>query len=154
QALFAASGAAALQVSPEFLEALPVAIYACGADGHLLWFNSRASKLWGRNPIVGDPSELFCGSYRGFCNNQQITRDETPMACVLRRGAAVRDAETRVERPDGSAVWAMVHIEPVRNDEGTIIGAITCFHETAGPPLEHERRLAATYEQAGIGIIE
>jgi PAS domain S-box-containing protein len=153
-ALFAASGAAALQVSPEFLEALPVAIYACGADGRLLWFNSRASKLWGRNPIVGDPSELLCGSCQVFLDDRQITPDETPMAYVLRTGVAVRGAEARVERPDGSTLWAVVHIEPVRNDEGAIIGAINCFHETTAPPLAHERRLAATYEQAGIGIVE
>src|SRR5690349_4931591 len=153
--VFAQSGTSGLQTPPpEFLEALPLAIYACSADGRVLWFNTRASQLWGRSPRVGDPSELYCGSYRVYFNNRQIARDETPMAYVLRTGVPVRGAAARVERPDGSSVWAMVHIEPVRDDEGQIIGAINCFHETAGPPLEHERRLAATYEQAGIGIVE
>jgi PAS domain S-box-containing protein len=137
-----------------FLEALPVAIYACDADGCVLWFNKRAQQLWGRSPRVGDPSELYCGSYKVFFNGREIARNATPMAQVLRTGVAIRGAEARVVRPDGSAIWAMVHIEPVRNDEGTIVGAINCFHETAGPPLDQERRLAATYEQAGIGIIE
>src|SRR6185312_2428146 len=50
--------------------------------------------------------------------------------------------------------WATVHIEPIEDEDGEIIGAINCFHESAGPPLENERRLAATYEQAGIGIVE
>jgi PAS domain S-box-containing protein len=151
---FVRPGTAGFQTPPpEFLEALPLAIYACGADGRVLWFNTRASQMWGRTPRVGDPSEIYCGSYKVFLKNRQIARDETPMAHVLRTGVPVRGAEARVERPDGSSVWAMVHIEPVR-DEGEIIGAINCFHETAGPPLEHERRLAATYEQAGIGIVE
>jgi PAS domain S-box-containing protein len=153
--VFARSGTAGLQPpSPEFLEALPLAIYACSADGRVLWFNTRASQLWGRRPRVGDASELYCGSYKVFFNNRQIARDETPMAYVLRTGVPLRGVEARVERPDGSSVWAMVHIEPVRDDEGEIIGAINCFHETGGPPLERERRLAATYEQAGIGIVE
>src|ERR1051325_5826037 len=33
-------------------------------------------------------------------------------------------------------------------------GAIDGFHETRGSAVERERRLAATYENAGIGIIE
>jgi PAS domain S-box-containing protein len=150
----ASAGAGALQVAPEFLEALPIAIYACGADGRVLWFNRRATQLLGRTPRVGDPSELYCGSYKVYLNEREIPRHETPMAYVLRTGMPIKGAEARVERPDGSAVWAIVHIEPLRSEEGTIIGAINCFHETPGPPREHERRLAATYEQAGIGIIE
>jgi hypothetical protein len=52
------------------------------------------------------------------------------MAIVLRTGIAIRGVEGRVERPDGSHVWAMVHIEPVKDENGYVIGAINCFHET------------------------
>ena len=147
-------GDAFLHVPQVFLEGLPIAIYACASDGRILWFNERASTLWGRRPRIGDPSELYCGSYKVFLDGRQISRDETPMAHVLRTGVAVHGAEARVERPDGSVIWAMVHIDPVRGPDGTIIGAINCFHETNGPPRDEERRLAATYEQAGIGIVE
>ena len=146
--------AAFLHVPQEFLECLPIAIYACTPDGRILWFNERASTLWGRRPRVGDPSELYCGSCKAFFSGRQILRDETPMAQVLRTGVPVRGAEARVERPNGSTIWATVHIEPVRDADGKIIGAINCFHESDGPPRDHERRLAATYEQAGIGIVE
>ena len=152
--IFGPRAAAALDIAPQFLEALPLAIYACSADGRVLWFNQRASQLWGRIPRIGDPSELYCGSHKVFLNGKQIARDETPMASVLRTGTPVRGAEARVERPDGSSVWTMVHIEPVRDEEGAIVGAINCFHESSGPPRAHERRLAATYEQAGIGLVE
>jgi PAS domain S-box-containing protein len=152
--LASSKGFACLQVSQEFLESLPIAIYACAADGRILWFNERASDLWGRRPRIGDTSELYCGSYKVFFNDRQISRDETPMAQVLRTGEPIRGAEARVERPNGSAIWAMVHIEPVHDADGAIIGAINCFHETLGPPRDQERRLVATYEQAGIGIVE
>jgi PAS domain S-box-containing protein len=76
------------------------------------------------------------------------------MAQVLRTGVPVRGAEVRVERPDGTSVWAVVHIEPVRDDDGHVVGAINCFHETPDSALERERRLAATYENAGIGMAE
>jgi PAS domain S-box-containing protein len=152
--VFPAGASMGLQPSSEFLESLPLAIYACGADGRLLWFNKRACELWGRTPLVGDPSERYCGSHKLFFAERQITREQTPMAEVLRTGVPVRGAEARLERPDGTSAWAMVHIEPVRDEDGQIVGAINCFHEMPGPPLERERRLAATYESAGIGIIE
>ncbi len=143
-----------LRAPPEFLELLPLAIYACAPDGRLLWFNRRACELWGRTPRLDDPSELYCGSFKVFLDDRQIGRDETPMAQVLRSGVAVRGAEARVERPDGTSVWAVVHVEPVRDDSGKLVGAINCFHESAAPSLEQQRRLAATYEAAGIGIVE
>jgi PAS domain S-box-containing protein len=118
-----------LDAPPAFLEMLPVAIYACDADGRLLWHNSRAVDLWGRTPRLADDSELFCGSFKLFFDGREIHRDETPMAHVLRTGEAVRDAEGIIERPDGSRIWAMVHIAPVRNDAGEVVGAINCFHD-------------------------
>src|SRR5689334_21837043 len=78
--------AAALEVSPEFLERLPLAIYACDADGRLLWHNARAAELWGRTPRIGDDTERYCGSYKLYFGGRSIARDETPMAAVLRTG--------------------------------------------------------------------
>src|SRR5690242_18435003 len=47
-------------------EQLPFAIYICDRNGVLLRYNRRAAELWGRSPKLGDPDELFCGSYRMF----------------------------------------------------------------------------------------
>jgi PAS domain S-box-containing protein len=126
----------ALEASPDFLEKLPLAIYACDADGRMLWYNTRAAELWGRMPRIGDDSERFCGSHRLYFGGRQIGREETPMASVLRTGVPIRGVEGRVERPDGSCIWVMVHIEPVEDDDGVIVGAINCFHETT--TLHHE----------------
>jgi len=122
--------AGSLSVSPDVLEMVPVAMYGCDAEGRILWFNNRAVEIWGREPRVGDGTETFCGSYRCFFNGKEVPRHETPMAIVLRTGIAIRGVEGRVERPDGSHVWAMVHIEPVKDENGYVIGAINCFHET------------------------
>ncbi len=120
-----------LNAPPGFVELLPVAAYACDRDGRVLWFNSLAERLWGRAPRLGDPTERFCGSYRLFFGGREITREETPMALALATGEAVRGAEGIVERPDGSRVWAMVHILPVKDDGGNVVGAINCFHDTS-----------------------
>lgn len=153
--------------SAEFLEQLPVAIYACDAAGRILWFNARAAELWGRAPRIGDDSELFCGSYKLYFDGRLVTREQTPIAEVLRTGVPVRGLEGRIERPDGSHVWAVVHITPVEDEDGKVIGAINCFHErVTGGRLEatdarpedwareRDARLAASYEHVGAGIVE
>jgi PAS domain S-box-containing protein len=153
--------------SPALLEQLPIGIYACDARGRILWFNSRAADLWGRSPRVGDDSEVYCGSYKLFFDGRLISREQSPMAEVLRSGIPIRGVEGRVEKPDGSHIWAVVHIAPIMDDAGKIVGAINCFHERVGggrldtPDARSEdwlqtrdERLAATYEHVGAGIVE
>ena len=123
--------AAFFDAPTELLEMLPIAVYACDNGGLLRWFNGRAAELWGRAPRIGDDTEKFCGSFKLYgLDGTQIAREETPMAHVLRTGEAVHGKEAEVERPDGSRVIAMVHIDPVIDAAGNMIGAINCFHET------------------------
>ena len=117
--------------APDFIDLLPVAMYACDTAGRILWFNRRATELWGRIPAIGDESELYCGSYKLYFDGRPISRAETPMATVLRTGDAVDGVEGRVERPDGSTIWAMVHIWPVKDGDGRVIGAVNCFNDTS-----------------------
>jgi PAS domain S-box-containing protein len=155
-------GGSAIVLRPpgEFIEKLPIAIYACDAKGRILWFNSRAAELWGRKPRIGEDSERYSGSYKLYFNGRQVAGDETPMAVALRTGQAAHEAQALVERPDGSAIWAMVHIEPVKDEHGTLIGAINCFHDITDRVRaetllrEQGQRLAASCERAGVGIAE
>jgi PAS domain S-box-containing protein len=119
-----------LDLPHRFIELLPVAIYACDASGRVVWFNKLAADLWGRTPRIGDDSELFCGSHRLWLGGRQIGRSEMPMAEALRSGEAIHGVEVLIERPDGSGVWATVHIDPIRDASGEIIGAINCFTDT------------------------
>jgi PAS domain S-box-containing protein len=152
--------------SAEFIDQLPVAIYACDAAGRILWFNARAVAMWGRAPRIGDDAEVFCGSYKLSFDGQITAPDQTLMAEVLRTGVPVSGIEGRVERPDGSHVWAVVHIAPIEDEDGKVVGAINCFHERVVGPLQpadaqpengaraRDNRLAASYEQVGAGIVE
>jgi PAS domain S-box-containing protein len=121
-----------LESRPEFVDILPIAVYACDAQGRVCWYNERAAELWGRHPHIGDDTELFCGSFKLYdLAGETIRREETPMAAVLRTGEPVHDREALVERPDGSKIFAMVHIDPIKDTDGTLLGAINCFHDTS-----------------------
>jgi PAS domain S-box-containing protein len=120
--------ASALQMSPDFIEKLPVAIYACDMRGRIVWFNARAVALWGRTPRADEDVEGFGGTYR--FEGRRITPEETLMSAVLKTGISIRGIEGVVERPDGSRIWMTAHIDPVKDECGRIVGAINCFHET------------------------
>ena len=134
----------------EFIEQLPLAAYACDASGRIIWFNTRATELWGRSPKIGDNGELNCGF-------------DGSTAEVLRTGMPLRGVESRVERPDGTNIWAVVYIAPIHDEDGNLAGAINCFHERVAEALDarpgdwvqsRDARLVATYEHVGAGIVE
>jgi PAS domain S-box-containing protein len=119
-----------LAAPPQFIEMLPLAIYACDAGGRILWFNRRAAGLWGRTPQIGEDSERFCGAYKLYrINGTPLRHAETPMAHVLRAGVPVHGEEVTIERADGSRATAMVHINPILDADGDVVGAINCFHD-------------------------
>jgi hypothetical protein len=67
------------------MELLPVAVYICEApSGVITYYNSRAAKLWGRAPIVGDTDESFGAYFRLFRpDGTPLSHLDTPMAQVL-----------------------------------------------------------------------
>jgi PAS domain-containing protein len=92
--------AAILAERPEFVDILPIAVYACDAEGKVCWYNQKAAELWGRHPRIGDSTELFCGSFKLYdFVGTVIQREETPMAAVLRTGEPVHDREAWSSAP-------------------------------------------------------
>jgi PAS domain S-box-containing protein len=121
---------ALLAAPPTLIHFLPVAVYACDASGRICWFNARAAELWGRMPRVGENAERFCGSHRVYgLDGGLIAHSETPMAYLLRTGQAVEGRVAVIERPDGSRLTAMVHLTPLHDRVGNLIGAVNCFHD-------------------------
>src|SRR5690606_36642075 len=78
-----------LDEPPALLDLLPIAVYACDADGRVSWFNLRAAELWDRAPRIGDDRQLYCGSHALYSlDGQPMRHEETPMAHALSTGTA------------------------------------------------------------------
>jgi PAS domain S-box-containing protein len=112
-------------------EFFPMAAYAVRApDGVIAWFNSRAAELWGRVPVVGDTDERFCGAYKLYhSDGTYMAHCDTPVALALETGISVHEKEVVIERPDGSRVIVSVHIDPIRDKHGAIVGVVNFFHD-------------------------
>jgi PAS domain S-box-containing protein len=113
------------------IELFPMAAYAVRApDGVIVWFNSRAAELWGRVPVIGDSDERFCGAHTLYHpDGTYMAHCDTPVALALNTGESVHEEEVVIARPDGSRVTVWVHIDPIRDEDGTIVGVVNFFRD-------------------------
>jgi PAS domain S-box-containing protein len=132
----------------------PVAVYSCDASGVIQNFNKRAAELWGRKPVSGTTDERFCGSFKLFRpDGSFMPHHRCPMAEVVSgKIAAVHDAEVIIKRPDGSQISVIVNIRPLKNEQGTVTGAINCFYDiterkAAAEAQRHIEMLASSNEE-------
>lgn len=106
----------------QLLEAIDVAVYTTDAEGRITFYNDAATTFWGRRPEIG---EEWCGSFRlHYPDGSPMRHDECPMAIALHEGREVRGGQAIAERPDGSNVHFLAHPTPLRDAEGTIVGAV------------------------------
>ena len=140
---------ALLAIDPAVLEAIPAAVYLCAADGVIVRFNRRATELWGRTPKVGDTDQRFCGSLRLYqLDGTLLPHARTPMATALRTGQAQHDKEVVIERADGSRIIVLIHIDPLKDGDGRVQGAINYFQDIT------DRRNAEQARQQLVSIVE
>ncbi|HEY3947593.1 sensor histidine kinase [Phenylobacterium sp.] len=119
-----------LDLDQAVLDALPMGVYACDADGRIVRANRRAAELWGQSPRLNDPTQKFCGSFRvELLDGQFVPPDATPMAHAVRTGEGCRGVEAVVQNPDGRRWVASVTIEPLMDDDGVLLGAVNCFQD-------------------------
>jgi two-component sensor histidine kinase len=126
---------AALRESEERFHTLfelgPVAVYYCDASGVIQNFNRRAAELWGREPVLGDTDERFCGSFKLFRpDGTFVPHGQCPMAEVISgKIPEASGTEVLIERRDGSRVPVVAKIRSLKNERGEITGAINCFYD-------------------------
>src|ERR1700742_2752897 len=104
------------------IEALPVAVYATDAEGHITYYNAAAEALWGRAPAYG--KDRWCGSAKLFtADGRPLAHDECPMAQILKGGEAARGQEIIIEGEDGTRVRVAPFPAPLLDDAGQLVGA-------------------------------
>ena len=86
----------------QLLELLPCAAYTCDHKGLITFFNRLAKELWGREPALNHPSELYCGSYRLFeKSGALIPRQDGVVARVLRENNSSAAGEFVIQQLEG-----------------------------------------------------
>ena len=136
------------------VEALPLAVYTCGVEGRITYYNEAAAQLWGRQPKLGD--DWWCGSWRLLWpDGKPMAHDECPMAIALKTGKPVRGYEAVAERPDGSRVPFVPYSTPLFDTAGKMIGAVNMLVDITDRKNAEaaSRHLAAIVESSEDAII-
>lgn len=141
------------------LDLLPAAVYVCDSSGVLINYNLRASQLWGRTPVKGDKKECFSGALRLYLpNGNYMPLHQTPIAACLTDGIPRENIELIIERPDSSHIITRANVVPIKDEEGNILGAISCFYDITEEKqtqkqLEWKTRQLQDYvDNAAIGL--
>jgi len=139
------------------LDALPVGIYFCDAEGRITRFNRRVAEVWGRTPLPGETERSFCGALFAP-DGSPLPRGWTPAADVLRTRQPTRDLQIVIERPDGSRVHVLANLDPLFGENGDFAGAVGCFQDISAVTRTHEELQSSRddlddfFENAVIGL--
>lgn len=138
------------------LEALPVAAYLCDTEGLITFFNSHARQLWGRAPLLNDPADRFCGSFKLFApDGNAIAHDQCWMARALKTGNQYSGQEIILERPDTTRVTVLAHANPLRDEFGKVSCAVNVLIDISDRKRaeQAQSQLAAIVESSADAIV-
>lgn len=108
----------------QLVHALPVAVYACDAEGRITLYNQAAADLWGREPEIG--VDRWCGSWKIYrFDGSPLANEDCPMAVALRTGRTIRGSEIFIERPDGTRRTVVPHPDLLRDTAGNVIAGVS-----------------------------
>jgi PAS domain S-box-containing protein len=129
------------------LDTLPVAAYTCDAEGLITYFNERTVEAWGRRPKLNASVERFCGSYRLYSSDgAQIPHGQCWMALAIKENKVYEGREIVIERPDGSRLTVLAHVNPFYNEEGKLLGAVNIVVDIT----DHKQAEAVMAQMAAI----
>jgi len=119
------------QLCRTILETLPAALYVVDRERKILLWNGGAEKLSGylRHEVIGRSCR---DNILTHCNEHCtiLCGDACPLAETMHDGRS-RDVEVYMRHKMGHRVPVRVQAVPVRNDSGSIVGAVEVFEQLA-----------------------
>jgi len=130
-----AAASATLEASwRAILDPIPAAAYVCDAAGLITYFNPLAEEVWGRTPALRDPADRYCGSLKLYLpDGTPVRHEECWMALALHEEKPFNGREIVIERPDGGRTLGLAHANPLRDDQGRLIGAVNLVVDNTVP---------------------
>ncbi|MEP7328486.1 MAG: histidine kinase dimerization/phospho-acceptor domain-containing protein [Betaproteobacteria bacterium] len=125
------------------LGTVPAGAYVCDDQGLITYFNPRAAEIWGREPLLNDPRDRYCGSFRIYTRTgAPLDHQECWMARALRENRPFNGFELTIEQPCGKRIAALAHANPVHDENGELLGAVNVLVD-----ITNQKRSEATKDE-------
>lgn len=112
------------------LDAVPAGAYICDRDGLITYFNRRAAEIWGREPLLHDVRDRYCGSFRLYARDgTPVVHEQCWMARALFEDTEYNGCEIVIEQPGGRRVAVLAHANPLHGEDGELLGAVNLLTE-------------------------
>jgi len=141
------------------LENLPIGVCVCDTQGVVIRYNRRAAELWGQEPQAGVARTGFCGLLRTYrADGRPLALDGTCGCDGLTVDEGAHGCEVVLERADGSRIDLLANVEPLRDEAGALVGAVSCFQDVSEIKRDRhkaERRdgwVLQVFEQSPVAI--
>jgi PAS domain S-box-containing protein len=142
------------------LDVLPSAVLIAGPQGQPLEMNQATRALWGGEiPLTAEIARDQRYSVRWARTGQPLAPQDWALARALTRGEVVQNHEIEVETPVGQRTVLLTSAAPMRDEEGTITGAvataqdITEVYRLEREVAERAAQLETIFESIADGII-
>lgn len=133
------AGSALTRIVEQILNGVPSALYLTDPEGWVTFFNEATVRTAGRQPVLG--VDRWCVCWRLHSpDGSLLTPDRSPVAIALRESRAVQGVGAIAEKPSGERVRLRAFAQPLRDDNGRVVGGVSTLVELPGPDTRSEPR--------------
>lgn len=128
------------------IDQMPLGVILAGARGELTIMNAESRRIWGG---IQPASSVFeYAGYRAFHpDGEPYELEDWPLARSLATGEVITDEDIEIETFDGRRRVLEDASAPIRDDDGSILGAVVVFTDVT------EKREASALRDAFIGML-
>ena len=118
------------------METVPVGVVLADEQGRIVHGNGRVEEMV-RHPVLHSADADSYGEWVSYhADGTRVQSHEYPLARVIRDGVERATLDVHYQRGDGTRFWLRIIGQPVRDDDGDLIGATVALVD-----IDEERRL-------------
>jgi len=134
-----------IEVLKKVIDIMPDGVWVTDETGKILYGNPAGQKIWG----AADVGPQRFGEFRArwVANGKRIEAEEWAAARAIRKGDISINEEVEIECFDGSRKIVLNSALPIRDESGSILGAIVVNHDiTERKRVEDRLRSMASHD--------